>query len=202
MVTENNEQFGLGQLPEDAITELHPTWQTTSFATVLSELNKLVEKSIITDYAIGGGYASIYHGIPYFTEDVDVLVIVSGDVDFKKLYDPQHLYRYFEQQGNRISKEYVYIANQAVQFFPDISPLFNEAVREAEQIEVNDIPGKIVTIEYLIALLLTSFRLKDKIKIADLIKRTDLSILDQILGRFDDEERQLSKRLEGILGES
>jgi len=201
MINEENEQFGLGQLPEDAVTELHPSLQTTSFTMVLIELNKLVKTGIIKDYAIGGGYASIYHGIPHFTEDVDVLVVISGDEDFQKLYNPENLYKYFEQQGYMISKEYIYIDKLAVQFFPNISPLFNEAIKEAQRIEVGGVPGKVVSLEYLIALLLTSFRPKDRIKITELIEHTNMSILYQILGRFDDEEQQLSKRLERILGQ-
>ena len=98
-----------------------------------------------------------------------------------------------------ISKEYVYIANIAVQLFPNISPLFNEAVRKSEPTEVNGVPGKVVSIEYLVVLLLTSFRTKDKIKIAELIGRVNKSVLYDILGRFDDGERTLSRRLERIL---
>ena len=70
MVDENNELFGLDGLPPDAITESHPTLQNSAFTAVLTELNKLKKEGEIKDYAIAGGYASIYHSIPYFTEDV------------------------------------------------------------------------------------------------------------------------------------
>lgn len=197
MATKDNEQFGLGKLPADAINELQLVWQTSNLPNVLTELNALVGLGVITDYAIGGGYAAIYHGIPYSTFDLDVLVVLGSDEDFQKLYN------HYRQKGNKIEDVYIYIADMPVQFLPNyISPLFNNAIKEAQRIEVNGVPSKVVRVEYLIPLLLTAFRPKDKIRIIELVKGANMPMLNEILRRFDDGQHLLSKRFKEVLGKS
>jgi len=188
-------QFGLGEIPPDAINELHLARRTSDLPNVLTELNDLVRLGIIGDYAIGGGYAVMYHGIPYSTFDLDVFVILGSEEDFHSLYE------YYREKGNVLENVFIYIANMPVQFFPNfISPLFNGAIQEAQQIEVDGVPSKVVKVEYLIALLLTAFRPKDKIHVIELVKGADMSMLNEILRRFDDGQQQLSRRLKEVLG--
>ncbi len=195
MMAKDNEQFGLGKIPADLTPELRLTRRASYLPDVLTELNALVKSKIIGDYAIGGGYAVIFHGIPYSTFDLDVLVVLGSDNDFHKLYE------YYQQKGNKIEDEYIYIANMAVQFFPNfISPLFDTAIKEAQRTIVNGVPTKVIRVEYLIALLLGAFRPKDKIHIGELIKNADMDRLNEIFRRFDDERGQLSKRLREVLG--
>ncbi len=196
METKDNEQFGLGEIPTGAIyLEQLPKNVKSDLPNVLTELNALVSLGIITDYAIGGGYAVIYHGIPYSTFDLDVLVVLDSDENFQRLYN------HYRQKGNKIEDVYIYIANMPVQFLPNyISPLFNTAIKEAQRIEVNGVPSKVVRVEYLIALLLTAFRPKDKIHIGTLVKNADMNVLNEIVRRFDDGQGQLSKRLREVLG--
>lgn len=194
MIAENNEQIGFGQLPADT---LHLSQRVSNLPTVLDELNALVRQGVIKDYAIGGGYAVMYYGIPYSTFDLDVLVLLASEEDFHNLYS------HYRQKGNKIENVYIYISNMPVQFLPNyISPLFNNAIKKAKQITVNGVPSKVVKLEYLIALLLTAFRPKDKIHIIELAKNADMSTLHQILKRFDDGQHVLSKRLKEVLGNS
>ncbi|GAG02635.1 unnamed protein product, partial [marine sediment metagenome] len=176
MATKDNEPFGLGELPVDATSELHLSRRSSHLPSVLIELNALVRLGIIRDYAIGGGYAVMYHGIPYSTFDLDVLAVLGSDEDFQRLYS------HYRQKGNKIEDVYIYIADMAVQFLPNyISPLFNNAIKEAQRIRVNGVPSKVVTVEYLMALLLTAFRPKDKIHIIELAKSADMPMLNEIL---------------------
>ena len=194
MIAENNEQIGFGQLPADT---LHLSQRVSNLPTVLNELNALVSQGVIRDYAIGGGYAVMYYGIPYSTFDLDVLVLLGTEEDF------HNLYTHYYQKGNKIENVYIYISNMPVQFLPNyISPLFNNAIKKAKQITVNGVPSKVVKLEYLIALLLTAFRPKDKIHIIELAKNADMSTLHEILKRFDDGQHLLSKRLKEVLGNS
>ena len=191
------EQFGLGEISSDANNELRLARRTSDLPNVLTELNALVKLGIIRDYAIGGGYAVMYHGIPYSTFDLDVFVILGSEEDFHSLYE------YYREKGNVLENVFIYIANMPVQFFPNfISPLFNDAIQEAQQIEVDGVPSKVVKVEYLIALLLTAFRPKDKIHVIELVKGADMSMLNEILRRFDDEQHLLSKRFREVLGNS
>ncbi len=195
MVTKDNEPFGLGELPPDATSELRLSRQTSRLPDVLIELNALVKQGIIGDYAIGGGYAVMYHTIPFSTFDLDVLVVLNSDEDFQRLYN------HYRQKGNKIENVYIYIANMAVQFLPNyINPLFDNAIKEAKRIRVSGVPSKVVGAEHLIALLLTAFRPKDKIHIIELAKSADMPLLKEILRRFDDGQQLLSKRLKEVLG--
>ncbi|MBA7651607.1 hypothetical protein ES703_59426 [subsurface metagenome] len=189
------EQFGLGEVSADAINESRLAGRTSDLPNVLTELNALIRLGIIEDYAIGGGYAVMYHGIPYSTFDLDVFVILGSEKDYHKIYS------HYREQGNKEQGVYIYIADMPVQFLPNfISPLFNDAIQEAEQIKVSGVPSKVVKVEYLIALLLTAFRPKDKIHVIELAKVADMSMLNEILRRFDEGQRLLSKRLEEVLG--
>jgi len=189
------EQFGLGEISSDANNELPLARRTSDLPNVLAELNSLVRLGIIGDYAIGGGYAVMYHGIPYSTFDLDVFVILGSEEDFHSLYE------YYREKGNVLENVFIYIANMPVQFFPNfISPLFNDAIQEAQEIEMDGVPSKVVKVEYLIALLLTAFRPKDKIHVIELVKGADMSMLNEILRRFDGEQQQLSRRLKEVLG--
>jgi len=189
------EQFGLGEISSDANNELRLAKRTSDLPNVLTELNALVRLGIIGDYAIGGGYAVMYHGIPYSTFDLDVFVILGSEEDFHSLYE------YYREKGNVLENVFIYIANMPVQFFPNfISPLFNDAIQEAQEIEMDGVPSKVVKVEYLIALLLTAFRPKDKIHVIELAKGADMSMLNEILRRFDDGQQQLSRRLKEVLG--
>lgn len=197
MTAKDNEKFGLGELPLDAASELHLARQSSRLPDVLIELNSLVKQGIIGDYAIGGGYAVMYHTIPFSTFDLDVLVVLDNDENFQRLYN------HYRQKGNKIENVYIYIADMAVQFLPNyISPLFNDAIKAAQRIRVNGVPSRVVKVEHLIALLLTAFRPKDKIHIIELAKNVDMPLLNAILRRFDDEQHLLSKRLKEVLGNS
>lgn len=194
MTAQNNEQIGFGQLPADT---LHLSQRVSNLPTVLDELNALVKQGVIKDYAIGGGYAVMYYGIPYSTFDLDVLVLLGSEEDFHNLYS------HYLQKGNKIENVYIYIANMPVQFLPNyIGPLFDNAIKKAKQITVNGVPSKVVKLEYLIALLLTAFRPKDKIHIIELAKNADMPTLHEILKTFDGAQHVLSKRLKEILGNS
>lgn len=164
---------------------------------VLATLNNLIESGVIKDYAIGGGYAVMFYDIPLLTYDLDVLVVLSSEEDYHRLY--QH----FREKGCKIEDVYIYIHGMPVQFLPNyISPLFNTAIEEASEVEFKGIRSKFVNIEYLIVLLLTSFRLKDRIRIQSLLGKADSTRLLSIIQRFDNDQRQLYKRYNKILAET
>jgi hypothetical protein len=161
---------------------------------ILIQLNQLKANGIIQDYAIGGGYAVMYYDLPVATYDLDILVLISGEDDYHRLYE------YFRAQGNKIENVYVFIDEMPVQFLPNyISPLFNQAIVEADLIAFQDVQAKVVKLEYLVALLLTAFRPKDRIRIQELLNKADKKQLLNIIRRFDDEQKSLYKRYRQIL---
>jgi hypothetical protein len=160
----------------------------------LETLNDLKKKGVMGDYAIGGGYAANYYLEPSYTYDLDILVLLGSDADYRALY------KHFMERGNRIENVYIVIDDMPVQFLPSyISPLFDDAVRKARRITVKGTSSKVVSVEHLIALLLVSFRPKDKIRVLELSELADKRVLDEMLRRFEDEKTPLRQRLKRVL---
>ena len=160
----------------------------------LRTLNELKRKGVIKDYAIGGGYAVNYYLEPILTYDLDIFVLMTTDKEYSELY------QYFRSRKYQIKNVYIILEGMPVQFLPSfISPLIDEAIKQAKRIRVKGTPSKVLTVEYLIATLLMAFRPKDKMVIPHLLEQADMRLLDEMLGRFSDEKTPLDKRLGRIL---
>ncbi len=163
----------------------------------LKTLNQVKEKGIMQDYAIIGGYAVIYHAVPYSTYDLDIGVILRNEDDFHGLYE------YFRNKGNKIENVYIYINDMPVQFLPNyISPLYNEAIQQAHEILVEGVPSKVARVEHLIVMALEVFRAKDKYRIIQLLGKADNKRLNSIIRRFDNEEGKFRARYREILADT
>lgn len=161
---------------------------------VLIKLNDLKKEGIIQDYAIFGGYAVMFYDVPLSTYDLDVIVLLSTEDDYHNLYE------HFLTKKARIENVYIFIEDMPVQFLPSyISPLFSSAIKEASRVKFKDLYTKFVSAEYLILFLLTSFRVKDRIRIRKLLSRVNRDALLGLIKRFDDEQRILSKRYKRVL---
>jgi hypothetical protein len=142
---------------------------------VIRKLNRLKKTGIIKDYAVGGAHAVAYYLEPIKTLDFDIFVFVGSDHDFYVFPT------YIKKAGFKIRGTHVIIDDTPVHFLPGLlHPIFNEAVKKAKRIRVRNIPTKVLTVEYLIASLLMSFRLKDKMVIPDLLKVANIVLLRQI----------------------
>lgn len=161
---------------------------------VIKRLNRLKEKGVIKDYAIGSAHAVAYYLEPVKTLDLDIFVFAESDQDF-------YLFRtYIKKAGFRMRGTHVIIDDTPIHFLPgSLHPFINEAVRRAKRIRVRSIPTKVLTAEYLIVSLLMAFRLKDKMVIPDLLELADMERLRTIIERFSDEETPLDQRLQRIL---
>ena len=165
-----------------------------SFQGVILTLNDLKKAMVISDYAIGGGYALSYYLEPAYTYDLDILVLSNNEEEY------HNLYAYFRKCGNKIEDVYIWISDMPVQFLPSyIGELYEEAIKKANKISIKGMPSKVVNIEYLITLLLKSYRPKDKIRIAELLKKAKIDTLNNIIRKYKDEDPTLQKRLKAIL---
>jgi hypothetical protein len=161
---------------------------------VIISLNRLKAEGIIQDYAIGGGYAVTFYDIPMPTYDLDVLAILPTEDDYHALYE------YYRNKGAKIENVYIFIEEMPVHFLPNyISPLFDNAIRESNVVDLEGVDCKFVRIEHLVLLLLTSFRPKDKIRLESLLKRVNKGLLKRLIKRFDDEKNTLYERYQDLL---
>lgn len=137
----------------------------------LKVINQLCKASMIEDYAIGGGIAALFYIEPFLTYDLDVFIIPTKKE--KKLILLTPIFEYLNKKGYQWKGEHIIIEGTPVQFIP-VDELENEAVKYAKEIRYQGIKTKVITPEYLIAILLRANRKKDIEKIERLLKHTKI----------------------------
>jgi hypothetical protein len=138
----------------------------------LKVIKELQEKGLIKNYAIGGGIAAIFYIEPILTYDLDIFFNPSGDSDgFLVL---SSIYDYLKNKGYSSEKEHILIENIPVQFLPVYNELIEEAVDEADEINYKDTKTRILKAEYLIAIMLQTYRPKDKERIVKFLAEYDI----------------------------
>jgi len=139
----------------------------------LSVLNELKEKGLIKDYAIGGAIAALRWTEPFFTEDLDIFIILEKEPDEKGLIVLSPIYEYLGSRGYGRKEHWVIIEGVPVDIFP-ADPLEKEAIEEAEEVEYEGVKTKVIVPEYLIALFLRAGRGKDLRKVEMLLEQCEI----------------------------
>lgn len=158
-------------------------------------ISRLHKEGVLEEYAIGGAIATIYYTEPFATYDVDIFFIPpeeQGIIVLTPFYD------FLAKEGYKTDKEFILIGETPIQFIPAATALEKEAVRHAVPVKYKDIQVNILRPEYLIAIFLRVFRLKDREKIVRLLEQTkiDEKLLSDILTRHG-----LKEKFENFRGE-
>lgn len=154
-------------------------------APVLHVLDELVAGGFLTEYAIGGGVGVLYYVEPVLTYDFDVVCHFPGE---GPLIDPSPLFRELRRRGFAFGEEdRVLISGVPVQFIPAEPGLMEEALRAAVDVRIDDVPARILTLEYLMANMLRLHRAKDRAKLALIVESHSSAynsgVLESILNR-------------------
>jgi hypothetical protein len=152
---------------------------------VIRILNELVEKKIITDYAIGGAVGVIFYTEPFNTKDLDVFVIPqtaeSGLVHLEPIYE------YLKKLGYQMKEQWFIIEGVAVDFIPIYNQLTEEAFRNIVEQNYEDTKVRVLRPEYLLAIALKTGRAKDR-RMAELLlsqANLDRRLLGLVLTKYD-----------------
>ena len=96
-----------------------------------------------------------------------------------------------KEKKYKAHKEYILIGETPVQFVPTATELEEEAVKNAVEVAYKGIKLKFLRPEYLIAIFLKVYRLKDKVKIKKLLDEAEIdkSFLMEILIRYNLKEK-------------
>jgi hypothetical protein len=168
-----------------------------SFFDALRALNGLKRRRIIKDYAVIGAVAATAYMEPVFTEDIDVIVLVDTDQEYRRTFG-----RIAELAEGQDGMHQV-LGGVPVQLFPStVMPLYRDVVENARQIRIANLRAKVATAEHLILLYLLANRDRDRLRIRYLTRNVDEVRLQALLERFDDSEKTLTSRLEGLRGTS
>ena len=133
----------------------------------LKVINSLVDKGVIRGYAIGGGMAAAYYGEPTLTYDLDLFVHIAGDRDDILLLTP--IYEYLAGLGYKTEAEGVVVEGIRVQFLPPYNALIEEAIEKAVSVRYGSTDTRMVSLEHLVAIMVQTFRPKDKLRLANLL---------------------------------
>ncbi|PYK25641.1 MAG: hypothetical protein DME59_09945 [Verrucomicrobia bacterium] len=152
-------------------------------ADVLRAANELVSADFIKDYALGGALAAIYYTEPVTTYDADIMFIASDKTLNAGI---PAIYSHLQSKGWRVEREHLLLKDFPVQFLA-ASGLTEEAVRNANSIEYESIPAKVLTPEYIIAIAASVGRHKDFARIEQMLDQVkiDKALLDDILHRYN-----------------
>lgn len=123
----------------------------------------MCEDRVIEQYVIGGAIASIFYTEPILTYDLDVFIILPGEQ--RGLTSLSSIYTYLERKGYKAHKKHLLIEGMPVQFIPAYNDLVEEAIRNPLQIKFGKTKTNIVRVEYPLAILLQTYRPKDKARI-------------------------------------
>jgi len=164
-----------------------------SLQKAIEVVTKLADQGAITQYAIAGAVAALNYIQPTLTEDLDILV--SG-ADFEEHKSGLILLTPIEtalaEMGyTKRTDVGFWIDDWPVQFLPAASPLDEEALVQAIEVEYKEadrpFKARVLRAEYLVATALKVGRLKDLARIEAFLeqKAVDLTLLKTVLERFN-----------------
>ncbi len=130
-------------------------------------LNEMLEKSIISNYAIFGAVAQMRYTEAVLTMDMDILVALPRDTELDLLSD---IYSFCKARSYLPEGDAIRVADWPVQFIPVFSSLTEDAMLNAEAAEFDDISVRVVTPAYLAVIALSVGRAKDHARILALIE--------------------------------
>ena len=161
----------------------------------LKIINELEEKGVIGKYAVGGGIAAIFYIEPLLTYDLDIFFIPAKEIQGLITLSP--IYDYLTGKGYQIEKEQIIIEGVPVQLIPVYNELIREAVENAVEIEYKQAMIRVVKAEYLVAIMVQTFRPKDKERIIKFMDEgeLDLEYLKGILQKYN-----LNEKFEQLMG--
>lgn len=144
-------------------------------------INEMQAIGIVKKYAVGGAVAAIFYVEPLLTYDLDVFFIPSEEIE--GLLALSSVYNYLKAKGYKAEKEHIIIEGIPVQFLPVYNELIEEAVDNAVQLNYKDAIVNVLTQEYLLAIMVQTFRPKDKERIIKFLNEgnVDQDHLEKIL---------------------
>ena len=148
----------------------------------LKLIEELKEKKVFKDFSIGEGIAALYYIEPLLTYDLDIFFIPLEDsID---VLTP--IYRYLKEKGFKAKKEHVLIEGVPVQFIPVYNDLVKEAVEYSVEAKYGRIQTRVLGLEYLIAVMLQTYRSKDRERLVKVFEETkiDMKLLKKILRKY------------------
>ena len=132
-------------------------------------LNQMERDGVIKRYAIGGAVGATFYLEPVSTLDVDVFIAFKPQQE-RIIVSPAPIFDYLKGFGCKMEGEYIVISGWPVQFLPASGPLLEDALENAIEVDVEGVPARVLTAEYLAAVALQTGRAKDKARLLQFVE--------------------------------
>ncbi|HEY8903472.1 MAG TPA: hypothetical protein VIM48_07180 [Chthoniobacterales bacterium] len=159
-----------------------------NFQRVFAIINEMQKEGIVERYAIGGAVGATFYLEPVATLDVDVFVVFPSR---GSLIDPAPVFDWLKARGGVQEGEYIILEQTPVQILAAGTPLVEEALREAGEVDVEGVPVRVFTAEHLAAIALEVGRAKDKARVLQFVEEgaLDAARFEAILALHGLEDR-------------
>jgi hypothetical protein len=153
----------------------------------LQMLNRMQADGVIGSYAIGGAVGATHYLEPAATLDVEVFVTPLPATAASSLLSLTPIYEYLIARGCPAQGEHIVIGEWPVQFLVPANSLEQEALAEAKGTDVEGVPTRVMTAEYLAAIALNTGRAKDLARVVQFLEQeaVDRDKLNRILQKHD-----------------
>ncbi|MCL0069552.1 hypothetical protein M1N85_02475 [Dehalococcoidia bacterium] len=168
----------------------------------LKVFNELEKTGLIRRYVVGGGIAVLFYAEPILTYDLDVFCLLpvcpppaagrSGSpAERGGLITLSPIYEYLQKKGYSVQEERIVIEGIPVRFIPAYNELVEEAVEKAREVEYRGVNTRIVRAEHLLAIMLQTYRPKDRERMLLLLDEAqiDMPYLENVLKRHGLQEK-------------
>ncbi len=157
-----------------------------SFGEVFKAINEMKVKGVIRNYAVGGAVAASFYLEPRSTIDVDVFAVI-GTAPGSRLISLEPIYQFLKDKGGEMAGPYVTYSQWPIQFLSPTGPLVEEAIEEANDLDVDGVSVRVIDLQHLAAIALQVGRPKDKNRLNDFVEsgKMDMEKFGAILTRFD-----------------
>lgn len=153
-------------------------------------LNQMERDGVIKRYAIGGAVGATFYLEPVSTLDVDVFIAFKPQQE-SIIASPVPIFDYLKKFGCKMEGEYIVISGWPVQFLPASGHLLEDALDNAVEVDVESVPARVLTAEYLAAIALQTGRAKDKARVLQFVEAGVLAspTFEDIVARHDLKEK-------------
>jgi len=146
-------------------------------------LNEMVRAGVVVNYAVFGAVAQMRYTESVATLDADILIALPEPNRLNLL---SSIYQFCRQHGYQPEGEAVTVGAWPVQFIPTLDRLTEAALRDAETAEVDGVPLRVVTADYLAAIALSVGRAKNFARVCALLeaKATTPDAISRLCSEF------------------
>ena len=151
----------------------------------LEKISELQRLGIIGRFAIGGGIAHFYYIEAGTTYDLDVMVTMNAQAS--TIFSLEPLYEWAKKSGYIVSEEHIIIEGIPVQFLPSFNATITEAIEQADLVEIFGVKTFIMKPEYLMVIMLDTYRAKDRERLIKFFTQSGYSttLFEALVAKFN-----------------